>query len=72
MSDMEKRRLPHFKNEAEEAQWWYDHRDEVADDMIKAMREGRTGPGVVARLREKLRAQETIRSEKNSVTSTSS
>jgi len=69
---MEKRKLPHFKDEAEEAQWWYDHRDEVADDMIKAMREGRTGPGVVARLREKLRAQETMQSEKNSVTSTSS
>ena len=69
---MEERRLPHFENEAEEAKWWYDHRDEVADDMIKAMREGRTGPGVVARLREKLRAQETMQSEKNSVTSTSS
>jgi hypothetical protein len=69
---MEKRRLPRFENEAEEAQWWYDHRDEVADDMIQAMREGRTGPGVVARLREKLRAQEPMQSEKDSVTSTSS
>ena len=72
MSDMEKRKLPHFKNEAEEAQWWYDHRHEVADDMIKAMREGRTGPGVVARLREKLRAQEAAQAEQNSLTSSGS
>jgi len=69
---MEKRKLPQFKNQAEEAQWWYDHRDEVADDMIQSMREVRTAPGVVARLREKLRAQEAMPSEKNSVTSTSS
>ena len=66
---MEKRRLPHFKDEAEEAKWWYDHRDEVAGDMIKAMREGRTGPGVVAKLRERLRAQQVIQSEKDPVTS---
>jgi len=69
---MEKRRLPHFKDEAEEAKWWYDHRDEVADDMIKAMREGRTGPGVVAKLRERLRTQQVIQSEKDTVTSQNS
>ena len=69
---MEKRKLPHFKDEAEEAQWWYDHRDEVAGDMIKAMCEGRTVPGVVARLRERVRAQEAAEAEQNSLTSSGS
>ena len=55
---MEKRKLPQFKDEAEEARWWYDHRDELADDMINAIRECRTGPGSVARLRDKLAAKE--------------
>jgi len=57
---MEKRKLPQFKDEAEEARWWYDHRDELANDMINAMREGRTGPGSVARLRAKLAAKEKV------------
>ena len=66
------RKLPHFKDEAEEARWWYDHREEVGAEIIKSAREGTTGPGVVARLREKLRKQETRQSEKNSVPSASS
>jgi hypothetical protein len=57
------RRLPQFKDEAEEARWWYEHRDEVAEDMVKAIREGRTGPGSVARLRAKLHAQEALQSD---------
>jgi len=66
---MNDRKLPKFKDEAEEARWWYEHRDEVADDMIKAMREGRTGPGSVARLRAKLQAEEAVRAEKGTLTS---
>ena len=30
------RKLPYFKDEAEEARWWYDHREEVGAEIIKA------------------------------------
>ena len=66
---MESCKLPRFANEAEEARWWYEHRDALADDMIKAMREGRTGPGSVARLRAKLQAEEAAGAEKGALTS---
>jgi len=41
--------MPKFATEAEEAQWWFDHRMELADDMVAAIREGRTGEGSRAR-----------------------
>ena len=34
-------RIPRFDNEEQEAQWWYDHRDEVEDDFVQALRDGR-------------------------------
>jgi hypothetical protein len=57
--NMEKRRIPVFETEAEEAKWWYDHREELADDFVAAIREGRTGSGVVRRfqMREEAAAQ---------------
>jgi hypothetical protein len=51
---MEKRIIPVFATEAEEAQWWYDHREEIGADMLAAMREGRNGIGSLGRA--KLRA----------------
>jgi len=33
--------IPKFSNEAEEAQWWFDHRDETALWTEKAVKEGR-------------------------------
>jgi predicted DNA binding CopG/RHH family protein len=47
---MEKRILPDFKSEAEEAQWWFDHQDELDKDFAKAAAEGRLGRGTAARL----------------------
>jgi hypothetical protein len=55
---MEKRKLPKFENEAEEARWWYENREELAKDFTNAGREGRLGPGSAARLRAKLAAKE--------------
>jgi hypothetical protein len=55
---MEKRIIPKFESEAEEARWWYENREELAQDFVNAVREGRSGPGSVARLREKQRARE--------------
>ncbi len=54
---MEKRIIPKFESEAQEARWWYENREELAQDFVNAVREGRTGPGSMARLREKQRAQ---------------
>lgn len=34
--------VPQFKSEAEEAQWWFDHRDETAEWIQRAADEGRT------------------------------
>jgi predicted DNA binding CopG/RHH family protein len=38
---MEKRIIPKFASEAEEAQWWFDHQDEFLEDFRKAAAEGR-------------------------------
>jgi hypothetical protein len=53
---MEKRQLPKFENETEEARWWYENREELAKDFVNATREGRTGPGAVRRLEAKRKA----------------
>jgi hypothetical protein len=42
---VEKRVIPEFQSEAEEAQWWFDHQDELLDDFIAAEAEGRLLPG---------------------------
>jgi hypothetical protein len=34
--------IPKFKSEAQEAQWWYDHRDETTREMADAVAKGRT------------------------------
>ena len=47
---MEKRILPDFKSEAEEAKWWFDHQDELDKDFEQAAAEGRLGRGTAARL----------------------
>ncbi len=46
---MENRALPNFASEAEEAKWWFEHRDELDQDFIHAAEEGRLGRGTVAR-----------------------
>ena len=47
---IEKRILPDFKSEDEEAKWWFEHQDEVFEDFEKAAAEGRLGCGTAARL----------------------
>ncbi len=43
-------KVPKFSTEAEEAKWWYDNRNKVSDEFLKAAKEGRLGRGGVARL----------------------
>jgi predicted DNA binding CopG/RHH family protein len=38
---MEKRIIPKFESEAEEAKWWFDNRDELDKDFEQAFAEGR-------------------------------
>ena len=41
--------VPKFADEAEEARWWFENQDLVADECELAEREGRLGHGTVAR-----------------------
>ncbi len=47
---MEKRILPDFKSEAEEAKWWFDNQDELDKEFAQAAAEGRLGRGTAARI----------------------
>lgn len=45
----ERKELPAFKSEREEADWWYDNREKHAEEFIVAMAEGRVQQGGMAR-----------------------
>jgi hypothetical protein len=56
---MAPKRLPKFASEAEEATWLFNHRGELAQDMVAAIRSGRSGEGSRGRaLRRMLPQQE--------------
>ncbi len=55
---MDKIEMPYFENEAAEAKWWYDNREEHAEHWIKAIREGHAGEGSVSRYGRKVREAE--------------
>jgi hypothetical protein len=40
--------IPTFATEAKEAQWWFDHRDEVSLDLMVAVKNGLLGEGSIA------------------------
>jgi predicted DNA binding CopG/RHH family protein len=46
----DKLKIPKFSSEAEEAQWWYDHRDELTEAFEDAAAQGELGSGSAARL----------------------
>jgi len=45
----QKLEVPKFANESEEARWWFENREAVADEFELAEREGRLGRGTVVR-----------------------
>lgn len=47
MSDL---KVPAFATEAEEAKWWYDNREKVSEELVKAAKEGRLRRGGIRRL----------------------
>jgi hypothetical protein len=46
---IKRRELPAFANEAEEAQWWYDHREKHAEEFVQAMKDGQVTRGAMVR-----------------------
>lgn len=54
---MEERKLPQmprFESEAEEAEWWFDHREELGQDLIAAVERRGPGEGSLGRRARKL------------------
>jgi predicted DNA binding CopG/RHH family protein len=47
-------KVPHFNSEAEEAQWWFDHREQTASLLEEAAEQGKTTK--LAAILEKKRA----------------
>ena len=56
----ERMTVPKFKTEAEEAQWWYDNRQEVEDALIHAMDNGTIRRGTAPRLTSEARASRNV------------
>ena len=54
--------IPEFENEEQEAQWWYDHRDEVEEDFVQGLKDGR-----VKRASETERGRRVIRAAKRAL-----
>jgi predicted DNA binding CopG/RHH family protein len=48
---IEKRILPDFQSEAEEAKWWFDHQDEILADFERAAENGTLLRGDAARVK---------------------
>jgi transcription elongation GreA/GreB family factor len=53
MTERKLPKIPRFATEAEEAQWWFDHRDEVCEDIVSAAKNGTLGEGSLARAARK-------------------
>ena len=51
---MTKLTIPHFESESEEAQWWFENRALVSNELVNASQQGRTGEGSKARQERKM------------------
>ena len=47
--------IPKFANEAAEAKWWFEHRNQLSEDLIRASKSGSSGRGSRERYAERLR-----------------
>jgi hypothetical protein len=62
MAELDDRKLPQmprFENEGDEARWWFEHREELGQDMVAAAREGKLGVGTARRISEAAARNET-------------
>ena len=53
MKDRSLPEMPRFANEAEEAQWLFDHREDISKDFAAAAKNGTLGEGSLARAARK-------------------
>jgi predicted DNA binding CopG/RHH family protein len=51
---------PRFENEAQEAQWWDEHRTQIEEDLATGMKEGLLQRGTAERLLKEARASKNI------------
>lgn len=57
--------VPKFATEAEEAKWWYDNREMVEEELLKAMQNGTARRGTAQRLTEEARQPKEVRESRN-------
>jgi len=57
---MKKLMVPKFASDDEEAQWWYDHKRIVEDNLSEALRNGTAGRGIVQRVLNRARQAEPL------------
>src|SRR6266700_2440585 len=62
----ERPKVPRFRTEAEEAEWWDSHMDMVEDQLMSAMRDG------TAQVLTRERLLETLKQSKNTADTTTS
>lgn len=55
-----RRTVPRFASEAEEAKWWDDHRDMVEEDLIQAIEDGTAQRGTAPRLVREARTSRNV------------
>jgi len=48
-ANMEQMTIPQFASEAEEADWWFTHQDQLLEEFELAAKEGRLGQGTAMR-----------------------
>jgi hypothetical protein len=58
MEDRKLPPMPRFDSEAEEAQWWFDHREELGQDLVAAME--KRGLGESSAMRRARKVRETL------------
>ena len=53
-------KIPEFSSAEQEARWWDDHKEQVENNLIAAMREGRARKGTAQRLIAEARGSKNI------------
>jgi predicted DNA binding CopG/RHH family protein len=55
-----RRTVPKFATETAEAKWWYEHRNMVEGNLIRALSNGSAGRGTASRLARQARASRDV------------
>lgn len=56
----DRKKVPKYATEAEEAKWWHDHREMVEKDLVQAIEEGTAQHGAARRLVKEARASRNV------------